>query len=412
MFITKYKNKHGALRLDSFVVDGVLRVPRLEWQEIKGQFDQLEIRREIAAVHDRLDLEPPFYHIEGGVLAAQRSFEALLALNTKTIPRFASPSEQIVSRHKYEFSLSKWYLRSLRVGNTASDFFHRRNRMHAGHIRFPSPIEIWNDKSHRVRCLKPCFTLNWDAITPSLIESGIALRAYIASQFKPCIARTLYEIFGARDVLDPSAGWGDRFCGFSAARNTRSYVGVDPNLNLHPGYWEQGRMYNTGKAYDFIPEPFEDADLGGRMFDFVFTSPPYFNTEKYSEHEGQSWKRYGSLAGWLESFLLPSIRKAWKHLKPGGFMAINIADLGTAYDDTSVCDVMNRFLQLKCLNSWYVGCLGMQMSGRPGTGGVHESGKIFIEPIWIWRKGVPGLSNPADYWDISVFMERFYGRQI
>ena len=40
------------------------------------------------------------------------------------------------------------------------------------------------------------------------------LGAYIATQFKPVVAKCFYEMTNAKTVLDTSCGWGDRLCGF------------------------------------------------------------------------------------------------------------------------------------------------------------------------------------------------------
>ncbi len=381
MFITSPRNKHGALRLNDFVVDGALRIPRFEWNAIKEEFEELEIRREISSLHERLDLTPPIYRSDP--VAAIKGWHTLL--NSKVVPQW---SQNVFSRHQYRYDISNWYLPARKFGNVASDFFHRYNRMQAAHVRFRAPAEVWSDIAQRIRCLKPLFTLQADGVNPNTIEAAIALRSYIASQFKPCIAKTVYEIFQAEDVLDPSSGWGDRFAGFSAASCTKSYTSTDPNLSLYEGYHAQGISYGTGKAYDFIPSPFETSDLKGRTFDLAFTSPPYFNTEVYSQHEGQSWKKYSALDSWLQNFLLPSVRKAWKHLRPGGYLAMNIADLGTAYEDSSVCDAMNDCIA-ELPKAHYLGCMGMQLASRPSTS--IDPNSIFVEPIWIWQKS----NNPT-----------------
>ena len=46
----------------------------------------------------------------------------------------------------------------------------------------------------------------------------------------------------------------------------------------------------------------EDADLTlfADSVDLIFTSPPYFNTEKYSEDDTQSWVRYKKIDDWNE----------------------------------------------------------------------------------------------------------------
>ena len=56
------------------------------------------------------------------------------------------------------------------------------------------------------------------------------LGTYIATQFKPIVAKTIYEMSDAKTVLDTSMGWGDRLTAFYAS-NATHYIGCDPNPN-------------------------------------------------------------------------------------------------------------------------------------------------------------------------------------
>ena len=56
------------------------------------------------------------------------------------------------------------------------------------------------------------------------------------------------------------------------------------------------------------PEDFDYSDYQD-YFDLVFTSPPYFNVERYGDDDTQSWVRYKSIDGWNEYFFTQWIRK-------------------------------------------------------------------------------------------------------
>jgi len=157
--------------------------------------------------------------------------------------------------------------------------------------------------------------------------------------------------------------------------------------------------------------PAEDADLTQyeNHFDIVFSSPPYFNVERYSYDDTQSWVRYKNIDAWNKEFLHKTIANVWPTLKKGGILAVNIADVyasskgdGKGYKE--ICNPMNDFIQT--LGAEYEGCLGMEMAKRPGSAGAGaiiegdedrytdealakaaEAGdKTFCEPIWIWKK--------------------------
>ena len=170
-------------------------------------------------------------------------------------------------------------------------------------------------------------------------------------------------------------------------------------------------FFETEKKADFIESPAEDADLTQYKdhFDIVFSSPPYFNVERYSYDDTQSWVRYKNIDAWNKEFLHKTIANVWPTLKKGGILAVNIADVyasskgdGKGYKE--ICNPMNDFI--KTLGAEYEGCLGMEMAKRPGSAGAasiivgdeeryseealkkaEEAGdKTFCEPIWIWKK--------------------------
>ena len=58
----------------------------------------------------------------------------------------------------------------------------------------------------------------------------------IATTFMPAYAKAIFEYYGARTVLDPCAGWGDRLAGAAAADCVDRYVAFDPNVRLRSGY--------------------------------------------------------------------------------------------------------------------------------------------------------------------------------
>lgn len=63
------------------------------------------------------------------------------------------------------------------------------------------------------------------------------------------------------------------------------------------------------------------------QFDLSFTSPPYFNLEKYSEDSCQSTRNYDNYSLWLTNFVQPTIENTYKYLKIGGYAMINIKNL-------------------------------------------------------------------------------------
>jgi 16S rRNA G966 N2-methylase RsmD len=262
------------------------------------------------------------------------------------------------------------------------------------------------------------YTLKFDEVNRNSLRVCLSLRKYICSQFKPVVAKALYDMVQAKNVLDISAGWGDRLCGFMASEYGEHYVGIDPRKENHPIYEKQYEFYKkhngffeTDKRATFHESPAEDMDYSDYLdyFDIVFSSPPYFNVERYSYDDTQSWVRYNNIEAWNKLFLHKTLEKVWPTIRKGGYLAINIADVyaaskgdGKGYQE--ITNPMNDYIS--SLGGIYEGCLGMELAKRPGSAGASaiisgdegryteeslakaEEGKnkTFCEPVWIWKK--------------------------
>lgn len=147
------------------------------------------------------------------------------------------------------------------------------------------------------------------------------------SNFRPSAAKYIYNRYGNGGVVwDMSSGWGGRLIGFLTS-NCKTYIGTDPSSKTYEGLGKLNKDLNFyGKnvilhklgSESFIPEP--------ETLDLCFTSPPYFDTERYSEEETQSYKKYPSEYLWIEGFMRNTIRNCYTGLKDGANMIINIAN--------------------------------------------------------------------------------------
>ena len=97
-------------------------------------------------------------------------------------------------------------------------------------------------------------------VNNKMMRLCIQMRMYMAAQYPPAVAKALYNLFEAKDVLDFSMGWGDRLAGFHAS-NAESYTGIDPNQEVFDNYPRQNELYETYKKTEFIKAPAEDVDL-------------------------------------------------------------------------------------------------------------------------------------------------------
>jgi DNA modification methylase len=65
----------------------------------------------------------------------------------------------------------------------------------------------------------------------------------------------------------------------------------------------------------------------GAKFDLVFTSPPYFDREKYFEERGQCWLDHPTESDWFKNYLIPTLTTARDHLADDGKIVLNVDDV-------------------------------------------------------------------------------------
>ena len=151
--------------------------------------------------------------------------------------------------------------------------------------------------------------------------------------FRPATAKALYELYGKDNckVLDTSSGFGGRLLGFFTAKNTAEYVGIDPNTadSCNKFILYMSRYFTNKKAYvnkigseDFTIENYPQYE---NYFDISFTSPPYFNIERYSDDITQSHVKFNTYDLWVDGFYRDTIYNSCNSLKLDGVFAVNIS---------------------------------------------------------------------------------------
>lgn len=351
-----------------------------EWKKWNDRLDKDTIKKLIIHRIRRANLTLPLH--PPTLQEAKTAFSNLKDFDTTAMIKNGAWN----TRYDYKYSLSDTYIENTKVGGAASNYFHHANRMKCDSINSPSPERVWATDKFMFTMLNflwSSFVKDDEDITSKTMATAISLRKYIASQYRPAVAKCIYDNYCIKggSVLDFSSGWGDRLAGFHAS-HCSSYVGIDPNTNLIKGYDEQNKLYKTGKFVNMIPAPAEKVVLHDE-FDLVFTSPPYFQIERYTKDPNQSYKKYKKLDGWLKGFLFPSLTHSWQQLKVGGKMIINISDVYCYHTVQKICDPMNDHISTLD-GAKYLGAIGMRMSKRPNTK-ASQSG-IFCEPMWVFGK--------------------------
>jgi hypothetical protein len=255
---------------------------------------------------------------------------------------------------------------------------------------------------NKFQTLMEYFETNYEEIVNNFKKFGqtlttIGANAYIynnipkvCSGFRPKVMKHLINVFGAKSVLDPSCGWGDRLIGCYST-NVEQYYGYDSNLNLAEGYRKLIEFYGTSSSYEgynkvieykandidcnieFIP--FENSQPPSSHFDLAILCPPNYDKETYMTSSDDEI-RYQSSFGlterqWYDTKMKVWIDKCHQSLKVNGVLCVNLkSNSDTSYVKWFIDD-MKRNRMWKSLET---------MNYQP------DDKKEDNEPIFIWRK--------------------------
>ena len=212
------------------------------------------------------------------------------------------------------------------------------------------------------------------------------------SNFRPATAKALYELYGKENskVLDTSSGFGGRLLGFFTAKNTDEYVGIDPNtadscnkfiefMQMRFGINKKAYVNKIGSE-DFTIENYPQYE---NYFDISFTSPPYFDTEKYSDSDTQSYKKFNTYDAWVDGFYRNTIYNSCNALKLDGTFAINIfekVDNIKEYTEEFLNDC--GFYIIK-EDKYLLRVMSGTQKGEDGEFYTRKKDSYNYEPIWV-----------------------------
>lgn len=152
------------------------------------------------------------------------------------------------------------------------------------------------------------------------------------SNFRPTAASAIYETFlpeGGGKILDMSSGFGGRLLGAIRANHRVgeiSYEGYDPSTPTFKGLLDLSKDYGNGMDIKINHKGSEEISLVGDC-DFAFSSPPYYDTEKYTNEPTQSYNKFPSKSLWLNEFMGQTFSNVHRALKKDCYMVINIANV-------------------------------------------------------------------------------------
>ena len=392
------------LDLKQFADEG--KLPIMDSIQFKRWTDEIGKEKFRELLSEYIAEERPCFPLN--TISYQEMKDNIIELSKYDTSSICTPKEQT---HKvvgekyddYEYPYSKYGLGiidSPSLFNKCSNYFHQHIRLNCSSYSFRAPIEVWENGS--AKDIWKILGALWRGVNSSKDLSGksyreaIRLGTYIATQFKPLVAKTIYDMTEANTVLDTSCGWGDRLAGFFAS-NAKEYYGSDPNPNTYKQYKKQVEEYskffpnkkvkirNCGAEdlpYDELPD-----------IDFAFTSPPYFSTEQYNKggekEENQSWFKFNEYEKWRDDFYLPVAEKT---LSKSKFMLVNIMDPkvnNVRYKSSD--ELINTY------RDKFIGQIGMRIMQRPKSDKLFKDdkekadfmAKTYIENVWCF--------GPKDY---------------
>ena len=388
-----------------------LSIEEEEWEYIKETFDKQDVKESLAKV--AMTYEIPYAEISEN--DAYNDLKKLKGMRHNEILVEGKWFAREGTEYRYDltFEGKQQYFKRINTGNKASNYFQQQNRWSVDGSVSPGPKRTWENEKFMTSLMGAAYTLKLPKINRNVLRTMLGLRKYICSQFKPNVAKVLYDKLESKSILDFSAGWGDRLAGFYGSETGEFYMGIDPRKENHPIYEEQKQfyekhrtMFEVDKKSMFVEYPAEDFEYKENMYDTVFTSPPYFSVERYSYDDTQSWVRYKDIDDWNKDFLQKTLKKLWPSIKSGGYLLVNISDVNASSGGDKkwleICNPMNDFISTFS-DSEYQGCIGMEMAKRPnsigaGTAKITEESNrkqeyippakegLFCEPIWIWKK--------------------------
>ena len=250
----------------------------------------------------------------------------------------------------------------------------------------------------------------------------LSLNSQPAVNFPPLTARLLYEKFTDHieqdeplNIYDPISGWGGRILGAMSSKKSIHYIGCDPNtdnwideidksryeyvadffnneaLETNPFWEEKKNTYHYFQiGSEFIGDHPDFQQYKGKL-DMVFTSPPYFDREQYSEDEEQSFKSYPMCSDWRDNFLRPTLTNAYESLRNDRYLLWNIADIKIGKSTFHPLE-QDSIDIIESLGGKYEGKLKMLMASMIGVDQSNVKNCVSVdgslskyEPIFIFK---------------------------
>lgn len=201
-----------------------------------------------------------------------------------------------------------------------------------------SVYDAWNDEDLIKKVIKNRLMLTWKSksnewfdISPNMIIQGMRSMGLIAttSLFKPTVAKAICLKYSKPGDLigDYSAGFGARLLG--AASCNRRYFGMDP---LTKKELDNIIKFLNLKDCEISPQKSEEFIGEDNIFDFCWSSPPYYNIEIFSKDKTFAYNHNKEY--FLYNYWKPTLINMKKLLKPNCWFGVNVSGVDEMIDLT------------------------------------------------------------------------------
>ena len=222
------------------------------------------------------------------------------------------------------------------------------------------------------------YMVNFQKVVPiaqyyKYIGIGSAGYQYV-NEFQPYLARDIYKRFcnSGYKILNPCGGWGGRLIGLASCMlDNIEFIQAEPATATYNGLCKLKTFLRLNDDYKTYNLPFEDLQVKENYFDFVFTSPPYFNTEKYSDENTQSYKQADNYKSWLKNWFYPFVDKILYSMKPKAKCLLNVGNARYPMETD-----LKKYLKLKDIK--FVNLHDFKIGGSGIGSRTGEKGEPFV----------------------------------
>lgn len=187
---------------------------------------------------------------------------------------------------------------------------------------------------------------------------------------------TIYEKYTEKGdtIYDPSCGFGSRMS--ACMLSGRHYIGTDPNPTLCNRLKDLAKFYiqnveDSGNCVIFRQgSEVYNPELVNSV-DFSFTSPPYYDLERYGPDSGQSIVKFPEYKGWLAGYVVPTVKNIIAYTKENGLVAINTKNL-TSGKKYTLFDDWFRIMKANGLE--HVETISIKQNSKRDYKGKHHTG--------------------------------------